>query len=168
MSDKPNLIKADLGPYASRIYKFTLFDEEGYYMENPLKFIHINNDEKNRNSKKSNKYKRLDRSRTVAVLSLSPNAIKKIATDYINSSEDLYILMTVGVQIVSLDDNYNKKVGRDLSVKQMKDVDLKVTGVGSNDDFITVTLETHENINLSLRLNKKTGFSTVYGRLKAY
>lgn len=159
------LIKVDLGPYASRIMKFTMYREEEY-MDNPLKFIHINNDETNRrkNYPLSLKDKRANRSRTVAVLSLSPTAVKKLVAAFL-AGEELYLDMTVGVQTVSLSDNYNKATGRDLSVKKMKKVALKVESVKIDDNFINVRLETHESVNLSIRLNKKTGFSTVFGRL---
>ncbi len=165
-SNKPELIKADMGPYASQIFKFTIYNEENF-MENPLKFIHINNDKTNQNNPNlSIKEKRENRSRTVAVLSLSPNSIRKIATEYVNSTDkDVFVQMYVGVQVVSLEDNYNKKKGRDLSVSKMKEVELQVMELIMKGDFIKIRLETHENITLVLRLNKKTGFSTVYGKL---
>lgn len=136
-------------------------------MENPLKFIHINNDETNRgNTRLSSREKRQNRSRTVAVLALSPTAIRKLAMDYTKLTDgQLFQQMAVGVQVVSLEDNYNKKIGRDLSVGQMKEVDLEVIEVVDKNGFIKIRFATHEQISLTVILNKKTGFSTVYGRL---
>lgn len=163
------LVKADFGPYASRIYKFMLFNEENF-MDNPLKFIHINNDNLIKGPGLSNKEKRKNRSRTVAVLSLSPHAIRKAVSEYLNNTSDqaITIPMVVGIQVVSLEDNYSKKIGRDLSVGQMKELDLEIKNVRIEGDTVSVKLETYENVTLSLRLNKKTGFSTVYGRLNPY
>lgn len=160
--------KVDLGPYASRIFKFTLFNE-GNYMENPLKFIHINKDSLLQSGLLSQAQRKKNRSRTVAVLALSPHAVQHVVSDYASTSKGSFVTvrMAVGISLVSLNDNYSKSVGRDEAVKQMKEVDIKVKAVTMNDTHTTVVLEEHESVRLVLKVNRQTGFSTVYGDMSA-
>lgn len=164
---KLDLIKVDMGPYASRIYKFDMFREGEHYMagNDKLKFLHFNNDEANR--KLSNRQAKMNRSRTVAVLALSPNAITKNAAMYASLPADgrLFVEMAVGVEKVSLDDNYNKTIGRDRSVGQMREMDLEVVGLTMNENHIFLHFAEYEGVKISVRLNRKTGFSTVVGKM---
>lgn len=164
---KPELIKADFGPYASRIYKFDLFSEGEYYMagNDKLKFLHFNNDDKL--SKMSNRQARLNRSRTVAVLALAPQTISRYAADYaaLKADQQLLIPIAVGVAVASLDDNYNRALGRNLSVGEIKEVDVQVTGISMNENHIFLHMAELEGVNISFRVNRKTGFSTVVGKM---
>ncbi len=171
MSDKPQLIKVDMGPYASQIYKFGLFDREEHYMSgnNALKFLHFNNDEKLNTLSMSKRQQKLKRSRTVAVLALSPHAIKQATAHYaaikFENDESLYLRMAIGVEKVSLDDNYSKAIGRDKAVKKMQEVNMMIIGLTMNENHIFLHLMEYEGVELSLRLNRKTGFSTVVGKM---
>lgn len=168
MSDKIELIKADFGPYASRLYKWDLFHDEEYRLDTSkgLKFLHFNS-KLNLKSLSKSAFKK-HQSRTVAVLALSPQGVKKVAADYLAAlaaDSTLFIPMTVGVAMVSIDDNYSKSEGRDESVKKMADIDMEVVGLTVNATYIYVQLSSVRGVSLSLRLNKKSGFSTVTGNL---
>lgn len=166
-TDVSKLIKVDLGPYASRIYKFDLFSEGEYYMagNDKLKFLHFNNDDKL--LKMSNRQARLNRSRTVAVLALAPHTISKNAAAYaaLTNGEQLFIPIAVGVATASLDDNYNRALGRDKSVKEMKEIDVQVIGISMNENHIFLHMEELDGVSISFRVNRKSGFSTVVGKM---
>lgn len=166
MDKKIELIKADFGPYASRLYKWDLFHDEEYRLDTSkgLKFLHFNSRASLKDLSKSSFRK--NRNRTVAVLALSPQGVKKIATDYLAAlaeDKDLYIPMTVGVSLVHREDNYSKAVGRDESVKKMADIDVQVVAMELNATHIYVRLAPVQGVSLTVRLNKKSGFSTVTG-----
>lgn len=132
--------------------------------ENPLKFIHFNNGEPKSLSKKA----RINyQSRTVAALTLSPNAIRQLATDFVNIEQDtqLFTEMTVGITLLSKEDKYCKKTGRDEAVRKMAEISLQVLSVVVNPTHIYVSLAQHQGVVLTLRLNKNTGFSTVVGQM---
>jgi len=166
MSKKPDLIQVDLGPYASRIYKFQLFSE--YYMSDnkALKFLHFNNSSL-LNQARSKRFKLKYQSRTVAALALSPNSIMKTASDFLKleAGKELHIPMAVGVTLVSFDDLYNRSKGRDEAVKSMAEIDVKVNSVNINETHVYINLAPVKGVELSLRLNRRTGFSSVLGQI---
>lgn len=168
MSDKPELIKVDLGPYASQIYKFMLFDDGEHYMADSnkiLKFLHFNTQY---NQKKFSKQQlHAYQNRTVAALALSPHAIKQTARDFLALAPEteLHIAMSVGVAFVSKNDNYSREIGRNESVKAMTEINLRVNSVNISPSHIYINLAAHQGVSLTLRLNKKTGFSAVTGHL---
>lgn len=171
MTKMPELIKADLGAYAGSIYKFTLFDNGEKYMEdkngnNVLKFLHFNNDEALK--KMSNKQRRLNRSRTIAVLAVSPREIAKTAQSFaaLGKDEDLYLQVTLGIAVASLEDNYSRETGRTQSVRSMDDVNLKVVGLTMNETHTFIHFHEYEGVSLSLRANRQTGFTTAVGKMK--
>lgn len=158
------LVRVDLGAYAGRLHKFYLFQD--HYMENALKFLHFNVGTEGQDQKTFGKRMfRIWQNRTIAVLALSPNAIKKIAADYLANPEPMTVAMAVGVAYVSKDDNYNKAIGRDQSVRNIKELDLEIKNVEINENHIFIALVPHEGVQLRLRLNRKTGFSTVTGHI---
>lgn len=166
MSDRPKLIQVDLGPYASSIYKFQLFTE--YYMTDnkALKFLHFNNDQLNL-EKRSKAYREALQSRTVAALAVSPHAVRRHIADYLalQAGQELLIDMVVGVTALSKDDNYSRKTGRDEAVKQMAEISVKVESVNMNDTHLYVNLAPVKGVSLTLRVNRKTGFSSVLGQI---
>lgn len=166
-TDTSKLIKVDLGPYASRLYKYDLYNDEEYRLDTSkgLKFLHFNNEQVNKHMPKA--VFRRYQNRTAAVLALSDNGVRKVAADFLalKADQELFIPMTVGVTFLSKDDNYSKKIGRDEAVKKMADIDLKVAGLVINETHIYVYLAPVQGVQLTLRTNKKTGFSTVTGKL---
>lgn len=167
-TDVSKLIKVDLGPYASRLYKYDLFHDEEYRLESSkgLKFLHFNIGTQGYGQKTFSKNMfRIWQNRTVAVLALSPQGIRKIASEFLanNADTEYFIPMAVGVAFVSRDDNYSRQIGRDESVKQITEIDLKVLEVSTNQPHINVRLAPHQGVQLTLRLNKKSGFSNVVG-----
>lgn len=176
MSDKlKELIKADMGPYASRLYKYDLFHDEEYRLDTTkgLKFLHFNMAGKGHEPKKmklrSKRMFKIWQSRTVAILALSSKGMKDTAQSFLDlvpePDTQLYIRMVVGVSFVSADDNYSKKIGRDESVKSIKEINAEVKNVNINATHIDITLAPIEGVQLTLRLNKKTGFSNVIGHI---
>lgn len=163
MKDTP--IEVDLGPYASKIYKFQLFSEHYMSDNKALKFLHFNNDKDNKSL--SRKQAKANKSRTVAILSLSPHSIVKNAVAYsgLGFGDTLFMQMAIGVEKVSLDDTYVKSIGRDKSVSKMQEVDLEVIGVNVNPTHIMLHFAEYEGINLTARLNRATGFSTIIGKM---
>lgn len=166
MSDK--LIKADLGPYASRIYKFQLFSE--YYMSdnNALKFLHFNNTDLIKSRRPRSKHtKQKEQSRTVAALAVSPHAIRKAMADFLlaEADQEVTMPMAVGVTLVSFDDMYNRAKGRDEAVKQMAELDVKIESINANETHLYINLAPVKGVALTLRLNRKTGFSSVLGQI---
>jgi hypothetical protein len=167
MSDQ--LTKVDMGPYASRIYKFGLFDDGEHYMEgnNALKFLHFNNTEMLQYDGYTKAHKQKMQSRTVAALALSPNAIRKTVADFLllDAGQELSIPMAVDVTLVSLDDMYNRSVGREQAVRAMAEIDVKVVDIHANETHVYVNLAPIKGVALTLRLNRKTGFSSVLGKI---
>jgi hypothetical protein len=171
MSEKPELIKVDMGPYASRLYKYDLFHNEEYRLDTSkgLKFLHFNAASQgvDINKVRSKRMFKVWQNRTVAALALSPHGVRKVAAEFLALAPDTEytIPMCVGVSFVSKDDNYSKEIGRDESVKKMAEIDMKVIGLQINSTHIYVNLAPLKGIALTLRLNKKTGFSTVTGSI---
>lgn len=167
MSD---IIKVDLGPYASRLYKFDLFHNEEYRLDTSkgLKFLHFNTSSQGLDQKRfSKRMFHVWQNRTVAALALSPHGIRGVVKDFLALEPDtqLFIQMAVGVAFVSRDDNYSRKIGRDESVRQITEIDLEVVSININKTHIYVNLAPHQGVALTLRLNKKTGFSTITGQI---
>ena len=135
-------------------------------MTQKIKFLHLNQEIPKTVSRKFfNKMQ----SRTVAVNIFMPEFIKFTAAAFLchrpDSNEDIYVRIFVGVSFVSRKDNYSKKIGRAESMKAMKEINLKVIGTVVTETHIFIKLESHQGISLNLRLNKKSGFSTVVGNL---
>lgn len=162
----PDLIRVDMGPYASRLYKYDLWHDEEYRLDTSkgLKFLHFNLGNQKKLSKRRLK---MLQNRTVAVLALSPQGIKQVSNSFVNLEGDatLFTPMAIGVALVSTDDNYNKSKGRDESVRDITEVDIEVLSINMTKTHIYVNLASYKGVNLTLRLNKKTGFSTVIGSL---
>lgn len=170
MSDKPQLTKADLGPYASRLYKYDLFNDEEYRLDSHkgLKFLHFNIAAQGADQKRFSKRQiHVWQSRTAAILALSSSGINNIAKSFFNLAPDskLMIQIAVGVTFLSRDDNYDRQIGRDESIKQMKEIELEVEKVELNKTHVFIILAPYQGIRFRLRLNRKTGFSTVTGEL---
>lgn len=165
----PELIKADLGPYASRLLKYDLFNDEEYRLDSKkgLKFLHFNSPYNQRTFSK--RMFSVWQNRTVAVLALSPKGIKDLAEAFLKSDpkedESNFIRLGIGVAFVSRDDNYNKRIGRDESIKNMVEANIEAVSINVNKTHIYVSLATYKGVDLTLRLNKKTGFSTVVGQI---
>ena len=132
---------------------------------NKLKFLHFNNDELfkhlNKNSKK------LNQSRTLAALAISPNSIRKTISDFftLENGVELLVPMTMGISLVSFVDNYSRQIGRETAIRKMKEIDVKVKSVKIDETHMYVNLEAFNGVELSLRLNRKTGFSSILGAL---
>lgn len=168
--NKPELIKVDLGPYASRLYKYDLFNDEEYRLDSRkgLKFLHFNIARQGADQKTFSKRQfHVWQSRTAAVLALSQSGIVNIAKSFFNLVPDskLMIKMIVGVTFLSRDDNYDRQIGRDESVKKMHEIEIEVNQVILNKTHIFIKLAPYDGISFNLRLNRKTGFSTVTGEL---
>lgn len=130
-----------------------------------LKYLHFNNDQANR--KASKKVARANRSRTFAVEALSPEQVRNCVANFslADSGTHCFIRMTIGIAIASIDDNYNRKIGRELSASEMKQIDLQVTAVTINGEHTFIHFAEYEGVKLAVRLNRKTGFSTVVGKM---
>ena len=134
-------------------------------MSEDLKYLHFNNDQANR--KLSKKQARANRSRTLAVLSLSPDEVKEHAANFSSLEIDTQysIELSVGVAQTSLDDNYSRKIGRELSSSNLKTVELEVIGASINKEHIFLFFAEYEGVKLAVRVNRRTGFSTVVGKM---
>lgn len=134
-------------------------------MEKPskLQFIHFNIGAK----KLSNAQYRRYSDRTVAVLSTSPKAVKDAAVSFmsIGPDESLAMNMMVGVTFLSKKDNYDKAKGRAEAVKSMAEIDLEIKSVKSTKSHIYIDFVPHQGVDLTVRLNKKTGVSIIMGQL---
>lgn len=69
--------------------------------------------------------------------------------------------MDFGYTVVHPKDNYVKKTGRDMAVRNMKEIDLKVAFVNISLTHVLVGLEDYEGYSILLRLNKNTMKATV-------
>lgn len=136
-------------------------------MSNEIKYLHFNS----RLSKNTSKrFKKLFQSRTVAALTFEPEALRIAALSFISavpSDENLglYVRLGVGVAMLHPKDLYEKAKGRNQARVNMKEVNLKVIGVIATPTHVFVSLAPYKGVNLNLRLNKKTLFSTVTGAL---
>jgi hypothetical protein len=132
-----------------------------------LRYLHFNNDQANR--KVSKKQARANRSRTLAVASLSTEEVKNCVLSFASAEADcgeqVFLRMLIGIAVASIDDNYNRKIGRQLSSEEMKEVNLEVVGVTINQDHTFLHFAEYEGVKLAVRLNRKTGFSTVVGKM---
>lgn len=126
------------------------------------KFLHFNIENETKNM--PNKIKKKYQSRTVAAEPKSAAEILDIANLFtLNLDKPCSIVLKVGVTLLSIKDRYNRKEGRAEAVKKMADVELGVSSVFLNETHIFVQLVPYKGVQLNLRLNKKTGFSTVVG-----
>ena len=130
-----------------------------------LRYLHFNNDQTNR--KVSKKLARANRSRTLAVESLSLEEVKNCVANFSSteSGEQIFVRMIVGTAVASIDDNYNRKIGRELSSSEMKEVNLELIGVTVNQEHTFLHFAEYEGVKLAVRINRKTGFSTVVGKM---
>jgi hypothetical protein len=128
-----------------------------------MKFLHFNLEEQTR--KLSQKLKKKYQSRTVAVEAIDGLIIKGLASDFLRmtSSDTLRVNVKVGVTMCSLHDRYSKSDGRKNAVEKMQSVEIKVHGIVITETHVFVHLEPYKGVNMSLRLNKTTGFTTVTG-----
>lgn len=133
-------------------------------MSEDLKYLHFNNDEANR--KTSKKQARANQSRTFAIKALTEKQIKESLSVFIaNTNYRTNIRLTIGLAKTSLDDNYNRSIGRDLSSSKMKHVDLDIESATVNNGYIFITFVEYEGVKLTARLNRLTGFSTFFGKM---
>lgn len=133
---------------------------------NALKFLHFNVGNEGHDQKTfSKRMLHVWQNRTVAVLALSPRAIQRAVSEFLDVSAPMTVDMAIGVTYVSKNDLYDKKVGRDQSVKAMKEVEIEVASIEVNENHIFLRLKPYEGIRLTARLNRKTGFSTVTGEI---
>lgn len=131
-----------------------------------LKYLHFNNDEANR--KASKKQARLNRSRTLAVEPLTETQFRETLSVFIANSHGLYrtdMRLTIGVATTSLDDNYSRKTGREISESKTALVDLFVESATVTEEFILINFSEYEGVKLTARLNRLTGFSTFFGKM---
>lgn len=130
-----------------------------------VKFLHFNVEEQTRNLPL--KLRKKFQSRTVAVVPIPGDILASLAASYIANKAEVVIPLKVGITFLSLKDRYTKSIGRDESTAKMKIVIVKVKGVTINDTHVFVHLEALQGVNMNLRLNKVTGFTTVTGSLEA-
>lgn len=131
---------------------------------NALKFLHFNIE---RQKEMSKGMLHLWQSRTVAALAIEPEEVQGLANQFLGTdpSKPIMARMAVGVTFVSKDDMYNRQTGRDQAVKNMEEIELEVVSVNVNSTHIYVNLEAYKGVSLTLRLNKRTRFSTIVGQL---
>jgi len=107
-------------------------------------------------------------SRTVAVIAPEADVIRSLASDFVAThpvEQFLLHVLRVGVTFLHPNDNYNKKEGRAIASSKMEDIPLKVVSVHMTVTHVFVTLQRFKGMDLNLRLNKETGFTTVTGRI---
>lgn len=127
------------------------------------KFLHFNNhyyDVRKASQKTRKKYQ----SRTVAAEPLVGGQIRALAIDFVNGYAPT-VDLKVGVALLHPNDRYCKKTGRDQAVANMEVTTLTVMGLISTPTHVFLRMDAYRGIQLNLRLNKKTGFSTVTGAL---
>lgn len=130
-----------------------------------VKFLHFNNPQF---AKASQRLRKKYQSRTVAAMAAEPAAIRALANDFILThpvDQLLIYKLRVGVSILHPSDRYEKKVGREQALSKLEDIPLKVVGVSVTPTHVFVSLESFKGMNLNLRLNKSTNFSTVTGSM---
>jgi hypothetical protein len=126
------------------------------------KFIHLNLPNY---PDQSPSFRRKCQSRTVAVEALPGNTVRDLAVAFMAMGAGLKTTLSVGVTFLSLKDRYCKRTGRAEAIKRMGEIDLEIRGVTITPTHIFVELEEHKGVNMLLRVNKLTGFSTVTGHL---
>jgi hypothetical protein len=130
-----------------------------------MKFLHF---QMPRDKKASARLQKHYQSRTVAVEAAAPDVVRALAADFVlthPTEQFLMHVLRVGVTFLHPSDNYFKQVGRDTASKKMEDIPLKVVGVQITPTHIFVKLQRFKGMDLNLRLNKATNFSTVTGRV---
>lgn len=130
-----------------------------------LRYLHFNNDQANR--KASKKVARANRSRTFAVEALTSTQINDCVNGFLSAKEgeQVYLRMIVGIAVASIDDNYNRKIGRQLSSSELKEVNLEVTAITISGEHTFIHFAEYESVKLAVRINRNTGFSTVVGKM---
>lgn len=130
-----------------------------------VKFLHFNNPTL---KKASQRLQKKFQSRTVAAEAPEPDAIRALALDFVSThptNQMLIYKLRVGVTFLHPNDNYSKKEGRNTAVAKMEDVPLKVVGVVITETHVFVRLQTFKGMDLNLRLNKDSNFSTITGSM---
>lgn len=134
-------------------------------MSHKIQYIHINNDEqKNKLSKKQAIKKR---SRTLAVEIPSKEYIRENIALFASSDvqDESIAVLSVGISVVSVDDNYDKAVGRMKASNKIKPVALQIVSVKITNKHAFIDFETYEGVNLSIRMNRVSGFINITGSL---
>lgn len=130
-----------------------------------VKYLHFNNPHiKNASQRLKKKFQ----SRTVAAVPATPDAVRALAMDFVSThpiDQILIYKLRVGVTVLHPNDLYAKKTGRDIATSKMDDVPLKVVGVYITPTHIFVKLQKFKGMDLNLRLNKATNFSTITGSM---
>jgi hypothetical protein len=132
-----------------------------------VKFLHFNNPGLI-TSKCSERFRKKYQSRTVAAEPAEPETIRTLAKDFILTHPENQMLiytLKIGVSRLHEEDTYVKKIGRVQALAKMEDIPLKVIGTTVTPTHIFVRLQNVKGLELSLRLNKTTNFSTVVGQL---
>lgn len=132
-----------------------------------IKFLHFQNPLPKRASARLQK---LYQSRTVAVEAPTPEVVESLATDFVKThptNQFLMHVLRVGVTFVHPNDNYSKNAGRNMSSSRMEDIPLKVVGVTITPTHVFVRLQTFKGMDLNLRMNKATRFTTVTGKVSS-
>jgi len=133
--------------------------------EKMIKFLHFHDPLLIKSSQRAEKP---FQDRTAATVPATPEQIRSLATEFISThpvDQILIHVLTVGVALLHPHDNYCKKTGRDLAASKMEEIPLKVVGVQITPTHIFVKLQKFKGMDLNLRLNKATNFSTVTGKL---
>lgn len=115
--------------------------------------------------KASLKIRKQYQSRTVAVEPYSNQDIMMIAQDFLNTDVPQNAHLKLGVTFCSLKDRYSKKEGRKQAIAKQAYEVLDVKGVQVTPTHVFIFLSEFKGITLVLRLNKKSGFSSVVGTL---
>lgn len=130
-----------------------------------IKFLHFNNQIPKRMSQR---LKKKYQSRTVAAQPATPEEIRALARDFVNvdPATDLVIYqLRIGVTTLHPNDRYSKKVGRETASLKMEDIPLNVVSILLTRTHIFVRLQTFKGMDLNLRLNKDSNFSTITGQM---
>lgn len=126
------------------------------------KFLHFNVAEQTRNL--SQKLRKKYQSRTVAVDTLSADEIRSLAQDFVAGKSPV-VRLNVGVTYCSFQENYCKASGRKEALAKQMGIDVAIGGVVVNDTHVFVQLVPYCGVQMNLRLNKSSGFSTITGQL---
>jgi prophage maintenance system killer protein len=104
-------------------------------------------------------------SKTVAVLAISGHQIMQIARTMLEDKTDTayHVNLMVGITRVNPKDSYSKSIGRDESTKKMAEVSAEIDTIEISKTHIFIRLVPIQGIRMNLRVNKRTGFSTVTG-----
>lgn len=115
------------------------------------------------------KKKPYPQSRTVAAIPLSAPTVVNLAKEFIDvfykqpNPSHVMVGLNVGVAKLHPHDQYSKKNGRDAAVANIKNTLLRIIYVSVSSTHIFIELEKYQGVSLYLRLNLRTGFSTVTG-----